>query len=390
LVWNDTDSKHPDKNNCHLMTEHEVMQTITKIDRSATRPAPTTLGPFSVFSLQTSSPSDSPTSDTQGEIVDQPANPPNQAMHHNGNKSGSQHQVNGLDYRLWNDSLMTDNAFECLDSLGTSMGVLSDEADSFTHQTDEHPNYSEGDLMRSPIQALSPESSDEIPLCSQSGAGNAIEPLDLVSSRSLDMAMTPERDDTTAQSSDMPNSTSHWQNRRLSDTESLIRTSALMRCDWGLPMSIVGNNTTSDMLIHHYAKHMVHLMQPVSHQANPFRTIYLPLAIEGSPNMEIVRPSDRIYSASVTVFHSLLAMAAIHLQSLQSREESLRRLACHHKQRALVALRSALATRSSNYKDLMTAILSLVSADVSVPSSSSQIVLRFRSSMVAPMTIGYI
>jgi arginine metabolism regulation protein II len=169
--------------------------------------------------------------------------------------------------------------------------------------------------------------------------------------------------------------------------EPLLPNGALMSFDWGLSTSIVGNST-ADMLIHHYTKHMVHLMQPISHQANPFRTIYLPLAIEGSPDMEAVSHSDRIYSASITVFHSLLAMAAIHLQSLRSREEGLQRLACHHKQRALVSLRSALATRSSNYKDLMTAILSLVSADVSILNPLTQALLRFRLSMAVPMTIG--
>lgn len=201
--------------------------------------------------------------------------------------------------------------------------------------------------------------------------------------------MTLEGDAPAFQSSDMSIGHNQRQTRRLSDAGNFLHSSPLMNPDIGRSINIAGSNATADMLIHHYAKHMVHLMQPVSHQANPFRTIYLPLAIEGSPNVEIVYPSDRVYSASVTVFHSLMAMAAIHLQSVQSRGESLQRLACHHKQRALIALRSALATRSSNYKDLMTAILSLVSADVSVSSHLLRSLLRSRLSMAAPTTIGF-
>lgn len=312
------------------MTEHEVMQTITKIDRSATRPAPTTLGPFSVFSLQgTSSPSGSPSSDMQIEAIEQAGNPPNQEMHHNSDESASQHQENGLGYRLWNGSIVPDTTFECLDSLSTSTVSLSQATDSSAHRTDKPSNYFEEDPMRPSIETLSPDPSDETFLYSKfldDGAGSVIRTLGLVPSSSRDIATASERNDTAPQSADMSNGPSYWHNRCLSDTEPVLRNSAPMGSDWGPSMSIVGNTTPSDMLIHHYAyaKHMVHLMQPVSHHANPFRTIYLPLAIEGSPKVEIVCPSDRVYSASVTVFHSLMAIAAIHLQSLQSREDNLR------------------------------------------------------------------
>ncbi|KAL4746299.1 hypothetical protein BDW72DRAFT_207483 [Aspergillus terricola var. indicus] len=82
-------------------------------------------------------------------------------------------------------------------------------------------------------------------------------------------------------------------------------------------------NTTATMLMDHYMQHVVHLMQPVSHPRNPFKTVYLPLALHGSSQLETVRTS-----------HSL------------------------------IALQSALATKSTPYRDLMTAILSLVSADI--------------------------
>lgn len=128
-----------------------------------------------------------------------------------------------------------------------------------------------------------------------------------------------------------------------------------------LASSII-EDTTASMLMHHYMQHVVHLMQPVSHSRNPWRTVYLPLALQGSSQLDVPR---RFHSASVAVFHSVLSIAAVNLQSMRSEQEGLQQLACHHKQRALVALQSALSTKSTPYKDIMTAILSLVSADVS-------------------------
>lgn len=119
------------------------------------------------------------------------------------------------------------------------------------------------------------------------------------------------------------------------------------------------------MLIHHYASHMVHLMQPISHQANPFEKIYLPLAIRGSLDLEQRASPNTLCSPRVAICHSLLAAAAHNLESLGSGEEDMGAAASYHQQKALVTLRTALASRESGYKDLMTAILALVSVDVS-------------------------
>lgn len=124
-------------------------------------------------------------------------------------------------------------------------------------------------------------------------------------------------------------------------------------------------DTTAKLLIHHYASHMVHLMQPISHQANPFERIYLPLAIRGSSDLEGRNSSNTLCSPRVAVCHSLLAAAANNLQSLGSGEDDMESAAVFHRQKALITLRGALASRSSGYKHLMTAILALVSVDVS-------------------------
>ncbi|RMZ35320.1 hypothetical protein D0859_00562 [Hortaea werneckii] len=123
-------------------------------------------------------------------------------------------------------------------------------------------------------------------------------------------------------------------------------------------------NLTARMLIHHYAKNMVHLMQPIIHGSSPFSKIYLPLAIAGSAH--ITRPSSRDHKMSPTaaVCHSLLYAAANNMQGLGSELPELKALACQHKQSALKALRSALGGRKSSYREIMVAILSLVSVDL--------------------------
>jgi arginine metabolism regulation protein II len=120
------------------------------------------------------------------------------------------------------------------------------------------------------------------------------------------------------------------------------------------------------MLMHHFAEHTVHIMQPIFHERNPWKTIYLPLAREGHAHIEKATDPDGAAAASVAVFHSLLSTTAIDLQSQLFDNNGLRAIAGHHRQRALIALQSALAIQASSYKDLMTAILSLVSMDVSI------------------------
>ncbi|KAE8423816.1 fungal-specific transcription factor domain-containing protein [Aspergillus pseudocaelatus] len=117
-------------------------------------------------------------------------------------------------------------------------------------------------------------------------------------------------------------------------------------------------------LINHYAEHVAHLMQPVAHQNNPFRSLYLPLAIEGSFYLERYRDLGGNMSARAAVFHSLLTTAAFHVLGLGLQNRDLERLAFHHKQQALVALRCALSKKRSTYKELMIGVLSLVSMDI--------------------------
>lgn len=123
-------------------------------------------------------------------------------------------------------------------------------------------------------------------------------------------------------------------------------------------------NSTSRMLIHHYANNMVHLMQPIIHGSSPFSKIYLPLAIAGSAHLSTPSHIDHELSPTAAVCHSLLSAAANNMKGLGSKLPELGALACQHRQGALTALRSALGCRKSSYRATMVAILSLVSVDL--------------------------
>jgi arginine metabolism regulation protein II len=131
--------------------------------------------------------------------------------------------------------------------------------------------------------------------------------------------------------------------------------------DRPLPLYFSGQ-APATILLRHYMENMVYLMQPVSHRRNPFKTIYLNTALEGCRDSA----SPETSAATVSVYHSVLAAAAIHLQWSTPQETSyLNQMACYHRQEALKAARSALNDKKCTYKAVMTAVLSLVSVDVS-------------------------
>ncbi|KIW17587.1 hypothetical protein PV08_04782 [Exophiala spinifera] len=129
------------------------------------------------------------------------------------------------------------------------------------------------------------------------------------------------------------------------------------------PLSLFSNSTTA-MLVHHFEQYLICLMQPVYHLQSPFKTIYLATALQGCPDLNMATNGSQASIASTAVFHSILTCAAINLQALRSNAGQLSQLAYYHKQTALSAARKALTTKKSTYRELMTAILSLVSVDV--------------------------
>ena len=133
-------------------------------------------------------------------------------------------------------------------------------------------------------------------------------------------------------------------------------------------------------------------MQPVYHLQSPFKTIYFTTALQGCPDLNMATNGSKVSIASTAVYHSILTCSAINLLGLRPNAGRLHQLAYYHKQIALSAARKALATKTSTYKELMTAILSLVSVDVSIPSFCRGLANRLinRSPTVGPTIIGSI
>ena len=151
--------------------------------------------------------------------------------------------------------------------------------------------------------------------------------------------------------------------------QSLLWSSALLggspsQAIHDMPLITFGDSATT-LLLYHYTNYMVSLMQPVSHHNNPFKNIYLRLALGGCQALQSSQTSSQNSLARISVFHSVLASAAVNLRSLTLDQASyFYQLACYHRREALKAARDALADKSSSYKELMTAILSLVSVDI--------------------------
>lgn len=343
------------------MTEDEVAEALARIEKSATRPSSTSIGPFSVFCLESSSHAYEVNSCSESVKAGK------RSSAHEACRGSDElahcHRSDSLRYIRKRPSANTENAFDpLLSSFGLAWDTVADSLGSLANTTGYHSGHAEQETVGVSAQELN---SEPLMFSSYNGVDNGRRtvwaPFNLASFRAPKASLELSGTNGTESRS------SHWGNM------SSYQNSSLLQCQESISLGcnlskILNENTIAAMLMDHYSKHVVHLMQPVLHPRNPFRTIYLPLAIKGSSELGRITDSDCVYPASVTVFHSLMSAAAVSLRSPQLGEEGLQHLACYHKQRALVTLRSALATQSSSYKDLMIAILSLVSTDVSIAS----------------------
>ncbi|OBT63559.1 hypothetical protein VE03_07048 [Pseudogymnoascus sp. 23342-1-I1] len=122
----------------------------------------------------------------------------------------------------------------------------------------------------------------------------------------------------------------------------------------------------SGMLMHHYTTHIADILQPVLHPSNPWRTTYVPIALEGSSDVLVARNSGNIPYAAIALSHSLQASAAFHLQRLTRSSEQFHRLGVSHREKALWALKEALTNGNDlhQYKVYMATMLSFVTTDI--------------------------
>ncbi|KAL4877604.1 fungal-specific transcription factor domain-containing protein [Aspergillus karnatakaensis] len=329
---------------CPPMTDDEVAKALSTLEGTTDRPATsttTTIGPFSVFHAQPASHTPSSTSDDldtgtypldQGDSLENYDTSPQSDTASSIPRSYSPH-------RYYSDSMP-----QLLGSVGGSDIVFNDIFLDQVH-------------IESPISTSLQESSFQTEHTVENTNNQGTEsPHHSSLSSSSSSCDPPELEFTPAETSaaiSLPLYPAELSDDINEDHGAEEISSILFEHD--LATSMIAE-TTASMLMQHYMQHVVHLMQPVSHPRNPWKTVYLPLALQGS--------ARRLHSASAAVFHSILSIAAVNLQGTRTGQDALKQLACHHKQRALVSLQSALATKSTPYKDIMAAILSLVSADI--------------------------
>ncbi|KAL3439749.1 fungal-specific transcription factor domain-containing protein [Aspergillus insuetus] len=324
LIWNasarNTSSRRRIQGgrvSCASMTDAEIARALTAIEKCTTGQTTTiTVGPFSVFW------SEAPSSPLADCLFSTPTN-------------------------SWEDDSFDQLMHGCHSAAGESPVSLP-KADILE----------DGAFVSAPLQAPTPESQQSLSPCAiERGHGNDAHQLLLLSS-----SPHPDSHHTSPPSQAISTTISQSVDAvALTPDEPPSESVGSILAQHELSFSVL-ESTTTTMLIHHYMQHVVHLMQPVSHPRNPFSTVYLPLALQCSRASRDAH--DDLQPASVAVFHSLLSTAATNLQSNGIEHRGLKRLAYHHKQRALAALQRALADRTTPYRDLMIGILSLVSVDI--------------------------
>lgn len=132
------------------------------------------------------------------------------------------------------------------------------------------------------------------------------------------------------------------------------------------PQIYLSEDPKTNSLFHHYSLHVADILQPLSHPSNPYLSIYVPAAIEG---LSEVLKAARVAAPSVKLctFHALVATAAFHLHSCNSFSTQYHNIGVVHRQIALQCMQLALGDdiNKSSYKDLMMAMLSLITIGVS-------------------------
>jgi hypothetical protein len=128
-------------------------------------------------------------------------------------------------------------------------------------------------------------------------------------------------------------------------------------------------------LMHNYITTVADLLQPASHYQNPYKSIYVPNALIGSADsIGGVGMLERSHN-NVAVFHAILSVSAFHLRGTDASPDRVvfDKLGRLHRGKALEHLQIALLDEldRSDHNAAMSAMMSLVSSDVSLQSLSS-------------------
>lgn len=128
-------------------------------------------------------------------------------------------------------------------------------------------------------------------------------------------------------------------------------------------------DTTVAELMHNYIHVVSNLLQPARHKHNPYRSLYVPKAIEAAADSLFVGASGESSHAGTALFHALLAVSAFHLHHHRPVYSRYGRQGRTHRTKAIKSLRLCLA-ESEGEKDhgtTVSAMLSMVSIDVGSP-----------------------
>jgi hypothetical protein len=156
-----------------------------------------------------------------------------------------------------------------------------------------------------------------------------------------------------------------------SDSSALVQhaTSQSVFHLWSQPQAHICDNPETNLLFKHYSLHVANILQPLSHIGNPYRSLYVPAALEGS--MEALAPAKSAdQNVRLCIFHSLVATAAFHMSSCNSFLHKYHKTGILHRQMALRYMQLALAkgTSQSEYRHFMVALCSLLTIGVCTPS----------------------
>lgn len=160
--------------------------------------------------------------------------------------------------------------------------------------------------------------------------------------------------------------------------EVIVRPRYIVSCSPSTPLSEISmplfQDSETSLLLYHYKDHVAGLLQPVLHPDNPWRTTYVPFALEGRSDLVLAQNPAPSCTASTAIFHGLLSSAAFHIRNLTGGSERFNNLGFRHRTKALQALNTALVDTDDPhlYTVQLTAMLSLVTIDVSYFDDSPQ------------------
>lgn len=297
------------------MSDDEITKILSTLDSILTPSNTFSLGPFAIFSAQSTEKTD-----------DCDAQPYSSSMPSDGPEKGQPSQD---DDALWNaDAEMLDTDLQSQqEDCVVRTDIDQSYASSLIHDL-ETPNEDDLIALRPPASSFETESL-ELGLLSSWDPSIHLENEGISSSITFQPAASPY---------------------------------------FGISMPLFQDPQTST-LMYHYMDHVADLLQPVLHPMNPWRTTYFPFALEGCPELFLSQSSFPSSYASIALFHSLLSSAAFHLRNATGDSKKFYNLGLQHRAKSLHALNAALTrpNESQMYTVYLTAMLSLVTIDVSIP-----------------------